>query len=74
MLFVNGPSKSMPNTIQISIAYITPTQQWLKTIDMSLGCTIHQALNQVGFFKAFPELTVHDIALGVFGIKNDSLL
>ncbi len=56
--------------IKIEIAYLKPDQQWQHSLTVNLGCTIHQALNQISFFTLFPELTVHNIELGVFGLKK----
>lgn len=60
----------MAKPITISIANLTPEGQWKKTLSVTLGGTIHQALNQANFFEQFPELTVHNIELGIFGIKK----
>ena len=60
----------MANTIQIEITYLKPGQQWLQSLTVKAGFTIHQALNQIDFFKLFPELTVQTIELGIFGLKK----
>jgi len=60
----------MLKSINIQIVYLKPGQQWQQSLTVNLGCTIHQALNQVDFFKLFQELTVNNIELGVFGIKK----
>lgn len=60
----------MAKTMEITLAYLQPNAQWLQSVTVNLGCTIHQVLNQINFFSLFPELNVRDIDLGVFGIKK----
>lgn len=60
----------MLNTMTIQVVYLRPDQQWHNAFIVNLGCTIHQALNQLDFFSLFPELSVRNIELGVFGIKK----
>lgn len=60
----------MYKTMRIDIAYLKPEQQWLQSVTVNLGCTLHQALNQADVFRLFPELTVETIDAGVFGLKK----
>ena len=69
MPFVSEQQKCMAN-ILIEIAYLTPENPWLKSLVITLGSTIHQALNQAQFFELFPALNPGNIEVGVFGIKK----
>lgn len=60
----------MAKTMTVEVAYLKSGQQWLQSLTVNLGCTIHQALNQIDFFSLFPEFSVTAVDLGVFGLKK----
>ena len=60
----------MVKEMTVEIAYLKPGQVWLQPLTVAIGCTIHQALNQIDFFTLFPELNVRNIDLGIFGLKK----
>ncbi len=53
--------------IEIEVAYATPEEQVIVTINVLLGTTIEQAVELSGLLMRFPEISNSELKIGVFG-------
>jgi putative ubiquitin-RnfH superfamily antitoxin RatB of RatAB toxin-antitoxin module len=63
-------------TIAIEVAYAKPDEQVIIAIDVPLGTTLLQALEQSGLLERFPEIDTAKMKVGIFGKlkKTDQVL
>ena len=52
--------------IQIEVAYATPAEQKILTLEVASGTTVHQAIEQSGIYQHFPEINLDDYQAGVW--------
>lgn len=63
----------VPNKlIHVEVAYATPMQQKIVTIELPIGSTIQQAIAQSGILTLFPEIDLAKQKVGIFS-KRKSL-
>lgn len=55
--------------LTIEVAYLSPSQQWLKTLSVPSGTTAMQALQASGVLDAFAELAADTVVLGIYGVR-----
>ncbi|MGQ0503449.1 MAG: RnfH family protein [Panacagrimonas sp.] len=62
--------------ITVEVAYLAPGVQDLRSVELSLGATLRQAVMESGVLARCPEIDTDHCALGVFGRLRspDSLL
>lgn len=53
--------------IELEVAYATPEEQVIVTINVLLGTTIEQAVELSGLLMRFPEISNSELKIGVFG-------
>lgn len=51
----------------IEVAYATPERQALIRIEAVPGCTVRQAIERSGILAQFPEISLEQSRVGVFG-------
>ena len=54
-------------TLQIEVAYATPEQQQIITLNVPEHSTIEQAIQSSGILQHFPEIDLKQNAVGIFG-------
>lgn len=54
-------------SIQIEVAYATPKRQLILPLEVEEGCTMVDAVKLSGICRAFPEIDVENLSLGIFG-------
>jgi len=67
----------MTDKIEVEIAYATPEQQVLLSIEVEPGTTVEQLIKRSGILEKFPEIEVGKTnKLGIFGkvIKGSAVL
>ena len=52
--------------IQIEVAYATPAEQKILTLEVAEGTTVHQAIEQSGINQHFPEINLDNYQAGVW--------
>jgi len=57
--------------INIEVAYATPETQFLVSLDLPTPVTVGEAIRQSGVLKAFPELQLDSISVGIFSKASD---
>ena len=73
MRFVSALKTYMaePQIICVEVAYATPQQQWLISVDVPAGATLAQAIALSGIEQHCPDIDVQSATVGVYGqIKN----
>ncbi len=55
-----------PNLMVVEVAYATPSQQMLVTLDMPEGATIADAIEASGLRGRFPEIAGDALTVGIF--------
>jgi putative ubiquitin-RnfH superfamily antitoxin RatB of RatAB toxin-antitoxin module len=53
--------------IHVEVAYATPETQVIIPLDVSMGTTLEEAIQQSGVLKQFPEIDLEVNKVGVFG-------
>ena len=51
----------------VEVAYATPQRQALIRIEAPPGCTLRQAIERSGILRDFPEISLEQCKVGVFG-------
>ena len=51
----------------IEVAYATPQRQALVRIEAPPGCTLRQAIERSGILGEFPEISLEQCKVGIFG-------
>ena len=54
-------------SINIEVAYATPARQLILPLQVDESCTMLEAVKQSGISKAFPEIDMENLSLGIFG-------
>lgn len=57
----------MSEKIVVEVAYATPAEQLILTVDAEPGITIEQAINASGVLAKFPEIDLEKNKVGIFG-------
>lgn len=53
--------------LYVEVAYATPTQQWLKCVQVPIGSTVAEAIRLSDIFIDCPELAQHQpLRVGIF--------
>lgn len=62
--------------ISITICYATPKKQIIIPLNTEESCTVALAIKRSNILEKFPEITLSNIAVGIFGqcVKLDSNL
>lgn len=53
--------------ITVEVAYAEPDRQFLERLEVAAGTTVGQALSLCGVKRQFPDLSLADAELGVWG-------
>ena len=53
--------------ITVEVAYATPKEQLILTVELAAGSTLSQAVEQSGIVEHFPEIDPATMKVGVFG-------
>ena len=64
-------SGNSENTIKVSVAYATSSEQMWRDITLSSGSTLHRAIEKSGILSEFPEIDLDNGKVGVFGAIKD---
>jgi len=56
----------MNRVCQIEVAYATPEKQLIISVNLPLGSTIGEAIQQSGIKQRFPEIDLQHQAVGIF--------
>lgn len=56
--------------IKIEVAYATPLQQKIISVEVLEGCTIQEGIAQSGIFTLFPEIDLATHKVGIFSIQK----
>ena len=66
----------MSNEIQVEVAYALPQQQLIVKLKVPQGTTAEEAVLKSGLMQKFPEISLAQNKLGIFGkaTKNDHVL
>jgi putative ubiquitin-RnfH superfamily antitoxin RatB of RatAB toxin-antitoxin module len=64
------------DTIPIEVAYAKPEEQIILSLEVPVGTTLHQAVEQSGILERFAEIDPHTMKAGIFGKlkKTDQVL
>ena len=57
----------MAETLSIEICYATPERQWLLTLEVEQGTTLHQAIEASGILRQASEIDLSVWRVGIFG-------
>ena len=57
----------MAETITVEVAYALPTKQRIMSVAVPEGTSILEAARLSGITREFPELTLEDAKMGIFG-------
>jgi putative ubiquitin-RnfH superfamily antitoxin RatB of RatAB toxin-antitoxin module len=52
--------------IEVEVVYALPRQQIIKSVQLSVGMTVKEAINLSGLTDAFPQLCKDPLNVGVF--------
>ena len=78
MPFVRGRERcTVPAEVMtVEVAYALPARQILLPVEVAVGATVEQALQQSGVLEKFPEIDLASNKVGVFGklSKLDAVL
>ena len=55
--------------IKIEVVYATPDQQVLLSLDVPVGTTAIEAIEQSGLRQTFPDMLVEEGGIGIFSLK-----
>ena len=55
--------------MNIEVAYATPDQQKVITLDVPQGTTVLEAIKLSKIQQAFPEIDMNDLSVGIFSQK-----
>ncbi len=66
----------MSAQITVEVAYALPNKQLIKTLEVPVGTTAHQAVKLSAIAEAFDEAIPEDSPLGIFGkaVANEYVL
>lgn len=66
----------MTDYIQVSVAYVGPEGQALRTLETLTGTHAQEAIEQSGILGQFPEIDLATNKIGIFGklVKPDQVL
>lgn len=53
--------------ITVEVAYATPKEQLILTVELAAGSTLSQAVEQSGIVEHFPEIDLATMKVGIFG-------
>lgn len=53
--------------ITVEVAYATPKEQLILTVELAAGSTLSQAVEQSGIIEHFPEIDLATMKVGIFG-------
>lgn len=53
--------------IHVQVCYVRPDLQFLRDLNLPLGCTVEGAIRQSGVLQAAPEIDLSSIRVGIFG-------
>ena len=59
--------ESVSAVYNIEVAYATPQRQALIRLEVPPGCTLRQAIERSGILREFPEISLAQCKLGIFG-------
>ena len=59
--------ESVSAVYNIEVAYATPQRQALIRLEVLPGCTLRQAIERSGILREFPEISLAQCKLGIFG-------
>ena len=59
------------NNIEVEVAYATPEEQRVITLQVPRGTTAREAANRSGITKEFPEINLETTVMGIFSRKLD---
>ena len=64
------------DTIPVEVAYAKPEEQVILSLEVPVGTTAHQAVEQSGILERFAEIDPHTMKVGIFGKlkKTDQVL
>ncbi|OGI63283.1 MAG: RnfH family protein [Candidatus Muproteobacteria bacterium RBG_16_60_9] len=65
-----------PPRITVEVVYATPAEQVVKTVALSAGATVAQAIAAAGLLAQFPQIDLSRQAFGIFGARvraNDAV-
>ncbi|MCD6026009.1 MAG: rnfH [Solimicrobium sp.] len=51
---------------KITVCFLTPGKQFLRTLQVSQGATIQQAIMLSGLIEAFPEIILAHLKMGIY--------
>jgi len=57
-------------TIAVEVVHVGPDKVWSRTLELTAGSTVRQAVDASGFTDARPDVNVADDMLGVFGHRT----
>lgn len=57
----------MAALIRVEICYASPTQQWLKTLEITEGSTVLEVIKVSRVLERFPEIDSLSERVGIFG-------
>ena len=62
--------------ISIEVVYISPTQQFLKSLEVEEGTTVLEGITSSGILVDCPEIDLAEQKLGIYGhfVKQDDVL
>lgn len=53
--------------ITVEVAYATPKQQSIISVNILEGSSVELAIKSSGILSSFPEINLHDNKIGIFG-------
>jgi len=57
----------VPENMQVEVAYATPQEQRILTLEVPVGSTLEQALGLSGIEEHFPDIDLANSRFGIFG-------
>lgn len=79
MLFTIAPKPcicTITKKMRVEVAYAEPSEQVIIALNLVSGATARDAITQSGILQRFPNIDIHQQAIGIFGkiCKLDQIL
>jgi len=58
------------DSVQVTVVYALPDRAWQARVRVPAGMTLRQVVEASGFARAFPDVDVQRLDLGVYGERS----
>jgi len=64
-------SSDADSMLTVEVCYAHASGVWRKSVRLSAGAQLGEALEASGFMQAFPDVDPRQAAVGIYGLKRD---